>query len=622
MALDLEDAYNRVCLPVLADKMLHLGIPTMCIRWILSALNQRRVVMKRGDWRSEWATISTGLPQGSPLSPVLFNIYTLDLAKMNDQDVRVMTFADDILVHAGGKSSNAIMECVQPKLNSIESWCKDNGMTINPNKAKALYLSLNNRTHGIDVPSPTFGGTMIAQEGSLCYLGVIFDRQLNFSLHVDRTIVRATKGLNALRTAAACHAEERHLVMLYRSLVLSIIEYALPMLQLSENQLNRLERLQNACMRIITGCTRSTPIPVLQYLTGLSSITDNQSAHRAALFAKAWQDHSHPMHDLSRCYSMGQTVPAQPMRTLRHVRQEVAPRTRLKRKSWLEHAANDCKKICSPLFIADRMPWSRREIEEWSYEPDVIVRFNRECREWPCGAAEAACRELLQEIGSGSCLVIATDGSFTPDTIRAGWGLAAYLDGRMVMEMAGACNAYVSSTRMEMEALRQALLWLSRDRPEAGKVVFGTDSMAVLQRIQCGWLPDGWSEASDYLCDKLPSFVYLPGHAGVRYNERADELAGRAEPDNSMRLYHQDVSLMCERDSLLRLKRQVLEYDEGQRLIDCAIPFGSSKNSRFKGPTRCHHNQISTGNISKGTLHLLLIDRIKMERVCELSHPQ
>ena len=99
---------------------------------------------------------------------------------------------------------------MQPKLDCIGNWCEDNGMLINPEKAKALYLTLNNRATTADVPAPIFGGTEIVQEGLLTYLGVVFDRQLNFSKHVDRLIERGRKGMDALRAAAGVHAEERY----------------------------------------------------------------------------------------------------------------------------------------------------------------------------------------------------------------------------------------------------------------------------------------------------------------------------------------------------------------------------------------------------------------------------
>ena len=64
--------------------------------WVMTALCKRRCMLKHGTWRSNWIDISIGLPQGSFLSPVLFNIYTLPLARINHADCRLSAFADDI----------------------------------------------------------------------------------------------------------------------------------------------------------------------------------------------------------------------------------------------------------------------------------------------------------------------------------------------------------------------------------------------------------------------------------------------------------------------------------------------------------------------------------------------
>ena len=249
VALDLEDAYNRVRLPALADKMLHLGISVQCVRWVMVALS-RRCILKHRGWRSEWTVINTGLPQGSPLSPVLFSIYTLDLAKLNSPQGRVMTFADDVLISVQGKSKEEILGRVRPALQSIEQCCRVDGNEINGDKAAALFCTLNNRCPQDSQPVPSYAGTTIQLSSTLRYLGVVFDRSLNFTEHVDHALKRASKGINALRAAAGRRAEERHLVTLYKALVLSVLDYALPMLQLSQNQLNRVEAIQSACLRI------------------------------------------------------------------------------------------------------------------------------------------------------------------------------------------------------------------------------------------------------------------------------------------------------------------------------------------------------------------------------------
>ncbi len=257
--------------------MLHLGISVQCVRWVMVALSRRRCILKHKGWRSEWTVINTGLPQGSPLSPVLFNIYTMDLAKLNSPQARVLTFADDVLMSVSGKSKEEILGIAQPTLRAIELCCREDGNEINGDKAAALFCTLNNRCPQDSQPVPSYSGTPIQLSNTLRYLGVVFDRCLNFTEHVDHTLKRATKGINALRAAAGRRAEERHLVTLYKALVLSVMDYALPMLQLSQNQLNRVEAIQSACLRIITGCTRSTPIAVLQYLTATTSIQLRQN---------------------------------------------------------------------------------------------------------------------------------------------------------------------------------------------------------------------------------------------------------------------------------------------------------------------------------------------------------
>ena len=170
---------------------------------------------------------------------------------------------------------------------------------------------------------------------------------------------------------------------------------------------------------------------------------------------------------------------------------------------------------------------------------------------------------MFQELGQERSLIIATDGSFTPDTMRAGWGFAAFLDGIPVAEMSGACTLYTSSTRMELEAVKQALGWLTQESPDVATVAFATDSMAVLQRIQSGWLPDGWREVAPYLQDKSPTFVYVPDHVDVKYNEKADKLAAAAEPTDQLLLFSQDIVLLCQQTVRQGISEALLHSDEG-----------------------------------------------------------
>ena len=160
------------------------------------------------------------------------------------------------------------------------------------------------------------------------------------------------------------------------------------------------------------------------------------------------------------------------------------PIRRLKRKSWVDHSFKALATL-----TAGHSVW--RKLDE-GHAQRVVICLGRECREWTQGAANDACNTLLQELGSQHGLVIATDGSFTPDSGRAGWGFAVYNRGEKVAERCGAHNIVTSSTRVEVKAVRQALSWLITHEPEAESVIVTTDSQALLSRIKSGWLPDGW----------------------------------------------------------------------------------------------------------------------------------
>ena len=104
---------------------------------------------------------------------------------------------------------------------------------------------------------------------------------------------------------------------------------------------------------------------------------------------------------------------------------------------------------------------------------------------------------MFRELGGDDAIIVATDGSFTADNNRSGWGYAVYHEGRVLTEEAGSHHIYASSTRMEFEAIKRALMWLTETDIPLSTVVFATDSTAVLSRIRGGDLPDGWAKLAE-----------------------------------------------------------------------------------------------------------------------------
>ncbi|CAG5115232.1 unnamed protein product [Candidula unifasciata] len=104
VGLDLEDAYNRVRYDILMTALREKEVNPWLVNWVAAVLYSRRVALRLGSWTSETCTLAPGLPQGSAISPVNFNVYTSKIASLEAPGVgRILTFADDILAYRQGE---------------------------------------------------------------------------------------------------------------------------------------------------------------------------------------------------------------------------------------------------------------------------------------------------------------------------------------------------------------------------------------------------------------------------------------------------------------------------------------------------------------------------------------
>ena len=118
-----------------------------------------------------------------------------------------------------------------------------------------------------------------------------------YKMQVESTKLRRKKALSALKVMASKGIEQRHLFLLYQSVILSVIDYGLGLTTLSQSNLLKLESVQKEAMRVILETTKDTPIETIRYLLDLLSIKTRHKVEQVKAYLNAMQNPNNPLHD-------------------------------------------------------------------------------------------------------------------------------------------------------------------------------------------------------------------------------------------------------------------------------------------------------------------------------------
>ncbi|KAI7950909.1 hypothetical protein MJO29_009583 [Puccinia striiformis f. sp. tritici] len=462
--LDVKSAYPSVHPRRLIHSLRQKGCPTYLWKIIAAFLRERSTRLCLADYLSESFNISLGLPQGSPLSVILYILYNSDLLIKDfnfDQDQVSLGFIDDVVHLTAHKAQDQAVDALTDLGRHSLAWGARHGAIFDSAKAQFVIF-----THKKNAKSPfLFDGQLLQPLKVVKWLGLWFDEKLTFQRQRVQAKKKADITMSQFQRIGNSRwgIREQERGLLISAVLTPRILYGIQLWYTTSNTKTVkgiLEIIENTASRFALGALKSTPVSYLNKYRPFKSITQTAENRITNYF-------------LSKlCRHVGN-----PTRIENQIRVELTSNaTRFPSPvhaslAWekLQPALNTSLEQLH-LVIADRPPW--RPGGEITTTIDNL----------PKDQAKEAITNFIQNQGPETLLVY-TDGSATPEK---GLGAAATTANGALYKMSRLGDTNMATNfECELVGIRLGLeLGMEANKTrQLSKLVILSDSQAAIKRL-------------------------------------------------------------------------------------------------------------------------------------------
>ena len=533
---DLEKAYDT-CWKHLIMKELHkFGLRGELAKLIEDYLTNRKFRVKVDSSLSEQYTQEMGVPQGGVLSCTLFNIAINTAVAVIKGLVSYSLYVDDKRIAYAHTSIDICRRMIQRALNALHKWSLETGFRFSTDKTEWMifYSYIQAPTNTITL---TLNDKVLKQVTTKKFLGLIFDRLLNWQNHVSYLRGKTMSALNIIQVISRCNrgTDSKTLLRIYRAIVRSKLDYGCQVYGTETSYLDPLDPVHHKGIRVCIGAYRSSPIDSLYVEANEPSLKVRRQILQLQYYArmKQFPPDRVPLRlddtSLDGEYSRPSTKPV----TLGYrVRQAV---TRL------------------DLNIPNIALLTESKLGPWELPTPKVCM---ELAKYP--KSSTTDEKYLQHFLSHkhtSDIDIYTDGSKSDNCV--GSGVAIIKRGKVEGSIKRRLHETATVFTAELFAIKLALISLKTSRGITCTIY--SDSRSALQAIQNQSLKSMVMEILELykelgkrgICITL---CWIPGHAGISGNDLADHEAKEATDLNVIST--QDIPVS---DVKSYMKRKVID---------------------------------------------------------------
>jgi exonuclease III len=284
LSLDISGAFDYVSHDRLLHNLRKRKIPEEIVKWVRSFLTDRTTTIKLFEGESEQLRVETGIPQGSPVSPILFLFFIADLLEItNNEALQVSSagFVDDVNILTYGTSTERNCEILEEIHRKCAQWAVTHGARFAPEKYEVLHLTRNPKKFNLGV-APSFEGIRIETKPHVRILGVQVDTKLRWGPHLAKIREKEASLLYAMGriTSSTWGASFEKAKLVYSTVVKPALLYGAGIwygpqgTTLARKTVDRqLETTQNHFLRKVSGAYRAVGSRVLEKETNTPPIS-------------------------------------------------------------------------------------------------------------------------------------------------------------------------------------------------------------------------------------------------------------------------------------------------------------------------------------------------------------